>query len=68
VINEDGEVVPKLLPLQEMLTQFIVHRLNVIERRSRHELAEREARLHIIEGLLRALDMIDQVIATNLWC
>jgi DNA gyrase subunit A len=68
VINEDGEVVPKLLPLQEMLTQFIAHRLNVIERRSRHELAEREARLHIIEGLLRALDMIDQVIATNLWC
>lgn len=64
VINEDGEVVPKLLPLREMLTQFIAHRLNVIERRSRHELAEREARLHIIEGLLRALDMIDQVIAT----
>lgn len=59
----DGEAVPKLLSLREMLVQFVSHRLVVIERRSRHELAEREARLHIVEGLLKALDVIDQVIA-----
>ncbi len=59
----DGEAVPKLLSLREMLAQFVSHRLVVIERRSRHELAEREARLHIVEGLLKALDVIDQVIA-----
>lgn len=64
LVEEEGEVVPRLLSLREMLTRFIEHRLTVIERRSRHELAEREARLHIIEGLLRALDVIDEVIAT----
>jgi DNA gyrase subunit A len=47
-----------------MLVYFVGHRLNVIERRTRHELAEREARLHIIKGLLKALDVIDQVIVT----
>lgn len=62
LIEEDGEVVPRLLPLHEMLTRFIEHRLNVIERRSRHELAQREARLHIIEGLVKAQSAIDQVI------
>jgi DNA gyrase subunit A len=60
----EGETVPKLLSLRDMLVQFVSHRLNVIERRSRHELAEREARLHVVEGLLKALDAIDQVIAT----
>ncbi|GIK36976.1 MAG: DNA gyrase subunit A [Chloroflexota bacterium] len=64
LVDEDGEIAPKLLSLREMLTRFIEHRLLVIERRSRHELAEREARLHIVEGLLKALDMIDQIIAT----
>jgi len=57
-------IAPKLLTLREMLTRFIDHRLVVIERRTRHELAEREARLHIVEGLLKALDVIDQVITT----
>lgn len=64
VDDGEGEAVPKLLSLREMLVQFVSHRLVVIERRSRHELAEREARLHIVEGLLKALDVIDQVIAT----
>lgn len=63
LINEDGSVIPKRMSLKEMLTRFISHRLTVIERRSRHELAEREARLHIVEGLLKALDVIDQVVA-----
>jgi DNA gyrase subunit A len=64
VDDGDGETVPKLLSLRDMLVQFVSHRLNVIERRSRHELAEREARLHLVEGLLKALEAIDQVIAT----
>ncbi|MCG3212616.1 MAG: DNA gyrase subunit A [Anaerolineae bacterium] len=63
VADDEGDVTPKLLPLKEILVRFIAHRLAVIERRSRHELAEREARLHIVEGLLKALDMIDAVIA-----
>jgi DNA gyrase subunit A len=64
LINEEGSVIPKRMSLKEMLTRFISHRLTIIERRSRHELTEREARLHIVEGLLKALDVIDQVVGT----
>ncbi|GIK42642.1 MAG: DNA gyrase subunit A [Chloroflexota bacterium] len=60
----EGEAIPRILSLREMLVYFVSHRLNVVERRSRHELAEREARLHIIQGLLKALEVIDEVIAT----
>ena len=54
----------ELISLREMLVYFVEHRLNVIVRRSRHELEKRQARLHIVQGLLKALDVIDQVIAT----
>jgi DNA gyrase subunit A len=57
-------VVPRVLSLKEMLEQFVLHRLEVIQRRSRYELARRKARLHIVEGLLIALDHIDEVIDT----
>jgi DNA gyrase subunit A len=63
-INGDTIVRPQRLSLHDMLVYFVEHRLNVIVRRSRHELARREARLHIVEGLLKALDIIDQVIDT----
>jgi DNA gyrase subunit A len=63
VVDEEGEVKPEMLSLHQMLEQFIQHRLTVIIRRSRYELAKREARLHIIEGLLKALDMVDAVVA-----
>ena len=63
-INGDTLVRPQRLSLLEMLVYFIEHRLNVIVRRSRYELAKREARLHIVEGLLKALDVIDEVIDT----
>jgi DNA gyrase subunit A len=59
-----SRVMPKYLTLKEILVYFIEHRLEVITRRSRHELAEREKRLHVVEGLLVALDNIDEVIAT----
>jgi DNA gyrase subunit A len=63
LVEEGGRVEPRRLSLQEMLVRFIAHRLTCIERRSRHELAQREARLHLVEGLLKALGVIDRVIA-----
>ena len=58
----DGE--PRTLSLKRVLLHYIDHRAVVIERRTRHELARAEARAHILEGLLRALDELDAVIAT----
>jgi DNA gyrase subunit A len=55
---------PKLLSLKEMLQLFIQHRLEVVTRRTRFDLKKAEARAHILEGLKRALDQIDAVIAT----
>jgi DNA gyrase subunit A len=55
---------PKLLPLKEMLHLFIQHRQEVVIRRSRFELNKAEARAHILEGLKRAIDHIDAIIAT----
>ena len=63
-VNGDTIVRPQRLSLRDMLVHFVEHRLNVIVRRSRYELAKREARLHIVQGLLKALDVIDEVIAT----
>jgi DNA gyrase subunit A len=63
-VNGDTIVRPQRLSLRAMLVYFIEHRLNVIVRRSKYELARREARLHIVEGLLKALDVIDEVIET----
>jgi DNA gyrase subunit A len=59
----DG-VRPDYLSLRDILVRFIEHRLTVIIRRSRHELEERERRLHIVEGLLIALAAIDEVVDT----
>ena len=53
---------PKLLGLQEMLTEFIKHRKEVITRRSIYDLARAEERAHILAGLKIALDNIDEVI------
>jgi DNA gyrase subunit A len=55
---------PKLLSLKEMLVHFLNHRKTVIIRRTRFDLAKAEHRAHILEGLLKALDHIDEVIAT----
>ena len=55
---------PEYLSLASILNHFVEHRLTVIERRSRFELERRKARLHIVEGLLKALDVLDEVIAT----
>ncbi len=55
---------PHTLPLKRMLMVYIEHRLEVLTRRTRWELAQAEARLHILEGLRIALDFLDEVIAT----
>lgn len=53
---------PKLLNLKDLITQFIKHRHNVIVRRTQFDLSEAEKRAHILEGLLIAIDNIDEVI------
>jgi DNA gyrase subunit A len=55
---------PKLLSLKEMLRLFIQHRQEIVIRRSRFDLNKAEARAHILEGLKKAIDHIDAVIAT----
>ncbi|MBN1642827.1 MAG: DNA topoisomerase 4 subunit A [Anaerolineae bacterium] len=63
--TDDGRItVPRVLSLKEMLECFVGHRLEVIRRRSQYELDRRRARLHIVQGLLIALDNIDEVIDT----
>jgi DNA gyrase subunit A len=54
---------PKLLTLKEMLRLFVQHRQEVVTRRSRFELNKAEARAHILEGLKKAIDHIDAIIA-----
>jgi len=56
----DGE--PKILTLRQCLDEFIKHRKEVIIRRTKFELEKAEARAHILEGLLIAIDNIDEVI------
>ncbi|MDR0980681.1 MAG: DNA gyrase subunit A [Methanocalculaceae archaeon] len=55
---------PMILPLTEILRHFVAHRMSVVRRRSLFDLRKAEERKHILDGLLKALDMIDEVIAT----
>ena len=55
--------VPRTLNLAQMVHYYIDHQLEVIERRTLFRLAKAEARAHIVEGLLIALDNIDEVVA-----
>lgn len=54
--------VPKVLTLKQMMQYFINHRLEVIIRRSKFDLAAAEKRAHILEGYIIALDNIDEII------
>ncbi|MCK6502004.1 DNA gyrase subunit A [Myxococcota bacterium] len=54
---------PMVLTLKEMLQHYVQHRRDVVVRRTRFDLREALARLHIVEGLLKALDHIDRIIA-----
>ncbi len=55
---------PRELSIKEILNHFLDHRRTVVIRRSRFDLRRAEEREHIVEGLLRALDLLDEVIAT----
>ncbi|AHY45289.1 gyrA: DNA gyrase, A subunit [Rubrobacter radiotolerans] len=56
--------VPRQLSYKEALRHYIVHQFEVVTRRTRYELARAQARAHILEGLLKALDNLDEVVAT----
>src|SRR3954451_1878241 len=55
--------VPRTLNLRDMIFHYVAHQVDVIRRRSEFRLREAQRRAHIVEGLLKALDMIDQIIA-----
>ena len=54
---------PRYLPLTGLIHEFVQHRINVIRRRSEFDRRKAEERVHILRGLLLALDRIDEVIA-----
>jgi DNA gyrase subunit A len=54
---------PELMNLKEILEHFVVHRKEIIVRRTRFDLKKAEARAHILEGLIIALDNLDEVVA-----
>ncbi|TYT60648.1 DNA gyrase subunit A [Natrialba swarupiae] len=56
----DGQ--PRVLSLKESLAEYIAHRREVVRRRSEYDLAEAEDRAHILEGRLRALENVDEVV------
>jgi DNA gyrase subunit A len=56
--------VPRTLNLREVLRHYIDHQVDVITRRTEFRLRKDRARAHIVEGLLKALDMIDAIIET----
>ena len=58
----DGQ--PRLLNLKQALRVYLEHRLEVLQRSSRYDLARAQERAHVLEGLLIALDNLDDVVAT----
>ena len=54
---------PKVLSLLEMLNYYLMHQEEVVTRRTQYDLNKAEERAHILQGLLKALDVIDEVIA-----
>ena len=61
VVLVDGR--PRLLNLKDLIKYYVRHRHDVVVRRSRFELEKAQKRAHILEGLLKALDFIDEIIA-----
>ncbi|OFS23705.1 DNA gyrase subunit A [Corynebacterium sp. HMSC04H06] len=55
--------VPRTLRLDQMLSYYVAHQIEVIVRRTQYRLDEAEKRAHILRGLVKALDMLDEVIA-----
>ncbi|MBW7944518.1 DNA gyrase subunit A [Patescibacteria group bacterium] len=61
-LNSEGT--PQLMNIKQVLSEFISHRQLVVVRRAQFDLEEARARAHILEGLLIALDNLDEVIET----
>ena len=55
--------VPRTLRLDQMISYYVAHQIEVIVRRTQYRLDEAEKRAHILRGLVKALDMLDEVIA-----
>jgi len=55
---------PKVLNLKAILEQYILHRKNIIVRRTKFDLEKAKARSHIVEGLIKAVDILDRIIKT----
>jgi DNA gyrase subunit A len=53
---------PKVMNIKQMMELYVAHRENVVERRTRFELDKAEKRAHILQGFLKALDHIDEII------
>ncbi len=55
--------VPRTLPIDQFVSNWVAHQVEVIQRRTRYRLAEAEKRAHVLRGLVKALDQLDEVIA-----
>lgn len=62
LVPNRGSMEPKVLNLKEMLEYYLEHQENVVRRRTQYDLNKAQERAHILEGLLKALDNIDEVI------
>jgi len=62
LVSVNGSLQPKVLTLPEMLKQYLAHQEDVVTRRTKYDLNKAQERAHILEGLLKALDNIDEVI------
>lgn len=60
--------VPKIMPLKEILQRYLKFQEEIIVRRTRYDLRKAEERAHILEGLARAIDIVDEIIATIRAC
>ena len=62
LVAVNGSLQPKVLTLPEMLKYYLAHQEDVVTRRTKYDLNKEQERAHILEGLLKALDNIDEVI------
>ena len=63
LVSVNGSLQPKVLTLSEMLEHYLAHQEDVVTRRTKYDLNKAQERAHILEGLLKALDNIDEVIS-----
>ena len=62
LVSTNGSLEPKVLNIHDMLKYYLAHQEDVVTRRTQYDLNKAQERAHILEGLLKALDNIDEVI------